>query len=60
MIMNILFDNGFCFLPTSDFSVVFKISSSHDITDLQNRHFSHEQFLTSKYLSILYALLRSQ
>ena len=53
MIMGILLDNGFCFLPTSDFSVVFKISSSHDITDLQNRRFSHEQFLTSKYLSIL-------
>ena len=39
---------------------VFNISSSHVNTKLLKRRFSNEQFLISKYSSILHALLHSQ
>ena len=42
------------------FSRVFNISYLHANANLPNRHFSHEQILTSKSLSILHALLYSQ
>ena len=48
------------FLSSSESSVTFNISSSHANTNLSIRPFSHEQFLISKYLSILHALLLSQ
>ena len=47
------------FSLSSEFSVVFNISSSHDNTNLPIRRFSHEQFLISKYSSVLHALLHS-
>ena len=40
--------------------VALNISSTHANTNLPKRRFSHEQFLISKHLSILHALLHSQ
>ena len=48
------------FLSLSKASVVFNISSSYSSTNLLIRRFSKKQFLISKYLSILHALLHSQ
>ena len=48
------------FLSLSKFLVVFNISSSHSNMNLPIRRFSQEQFLTTKYSSILHALLHSQ
>ena len=47
------------FLWLSKVSVVFNISSLHANTNLPMRHFSQEQFLISKYSSILHALFYS-
>ena len=47
-------------LLSSEVSIVFNVSSLHVNTNLSNRHFPHEQFLISKYSSILHALLHSQ
>ena len=48
------------FLSSCEASVAFNLSSSHTNTNLSIRRFSHEQFLMSKYLSILHALLHSK
>ena len=42
------------------FFLLFNISSSHPNTNLPIRCFSHDQFLVSKYSSILHALLDLQ
>ena len=47
------------FLWLSKVSVVFNISSLHANTNLPMRRFSQEQFLISKYSSILHALFYS-
>ena len=41
-------------------SVLFSVLASHANTNLPNRRFQHKQFLISKYLSILHALLQSR
>ena len=48
------------FLSSSEVSVLLNISSSLANNNLPSRCFSHEQFLISKYLTILQALLHSQ
>ena len=48
------------FLSLSKVLVVFNNSSSHSNTDLPIRRFSQNQFLISKYSSLLHALLHSQ
>ena len=47
------------FLSSSEASIVFNISSLYSNTNFGTRHFLEEQFLTSKYLSILHALFHS-
>ena len=49
-----------CYLSLRKVLVEFNISSSHSNNSLPIRFFSHEQFLISKYSSILHALLHSQ
>ena len=48
------------FFSWSEVSVVFDTSYLHANTNSPIRRFSHEQFLVSKYSSILHALLHSQ
>ena len=48
------------FSSSGEFSVVFNIPSSHANTISPFRHFTQEQFLVSKYSSILYASIYLQ
>ena len=48
------------FLSLTEVSVEFNISFSYADSNFSNRHFLHEQFLISKYSSILHELLHSQ
>ena len=45
------------FLSSTEASVVFSISFSHNNTSLSRRCFLYEQFLISKYLKIIFACL---
>ena len=50
----------FLFYNEVRFQLAFNILSSYSNSNFSIRRFSHEQFLITKYSSILHALLHSQ